>query len=133
MSSARIAVNDSSSATSSELQDQITLALLANGGVGRIQATLQQRLDEAGWTEQVRSYVTKLFRSGECTTFFEALEKIKSQVAIEGLETSSGGGKKSSTANGTDSRQELSIPKSAADGGVEAVRKELALICEAKK
>lgn len=129
MSSAKVGVNGASSASSPELQDQITLALLANGGVGRIQNALQQRLDEAGWTEKVRDYATKLFRSGECTTFFEAFERVKSQVSIEGVDNASG--KRRNQTNGT--TDELVIPKAAAEGGVEAVKKELMQICEVKK
>lgn len=129
MASTKVGVNGTSSASSTELQDQITLALLANGGVGRIQTALQQRLDEAGWTERVRDYVTKLFRSGECTTFFEALERVRSQISIEGVDIANG--KRRNQANGT--TDELVIPKLAAEGGVEAVRKELVQICEVKK
>ncbi|QIW97996.1 hypothetical protein AMS68_003514 [Peltaster fructicola] len=126
--SSKVAINGASSATSPELQDQVTLALLQNGGVDRIQAVLQQRLDEAGWSENVRDYVTKLFRSGECTTFFEAFERVKSHITVEGAET---GRKK--TANGTAGVPDLSIPKTAAEGAVDAVRKELIQVCELKK
>ena len=38
--------------TARDLQDQITLALLANGGIARIQTALRQRLDEAGDEEE---------------------------------------------------------------------------------
>ena len=128
MSSTKISVNGSSTSSTPELQDQITLALLQNGGVGRIQTALQQRLDESGWTENLRSYVLQLFRSGECTTFFEAVEKVKKHINIEGVETTSKKG-----ANGVSDVPNLSIPRPAAEGGVEAVKKELALVCELKK
>lgn len=127
---AKIAVNGAGSGTSPDLQDQITLALLQNGGVGRIQTALQQRLDEAGWSENLRDYVTRLFRSGECTTFFEAMDKVKRRVGVEGVEEENG---KRSAVNGDSDALDLTIPRSAAEGGVEAVRKELEGVCEMKK
>jgi hypothetical protein len=108
-----------------ELQDQITLALLANGGIARIQTSLRQRLDEAGWSENLREYVLQLFRSGECTSYFEAMEKVKARVRLEGRDEENG------HANGRDAG--LVVPVAAADGGVEAVRKELEGVCEMRK
>lgn len=110
--------------TARDLQDQITLALLANGGIARIQTALRQRLDEAGWSENLREYVLQLFRSGECTSYFEAMEKVKARVRLEGRDEENGHGH----ANG-----ELVVPVAAAEGGVEAVRRELEGICEMKK
>lgn len=104
-----------------DLQDQITRALLTNGGISRIQSSLRQRLDEAGWSENLREYVEGLFRSGECTTYFEAMEKVKARVRLEGRDEDNGHG------------AELVVPVSAAEGGVEAVRRELEGVCEMKK
>lgn len=104
-----------------DLQDQITRALLTNGGISRIQCSLRQRLDEAGWSENLREYVEGLFRSGECTTYFEAMEKVKARVRLEGRDEENGHG------------AELVVPVSAAEVGVEAVRRELEGVCEMKK
>jgi hypothetical protein len=111
--------------TARDLQDQITLALLANGGIARIQTALRQRLDEAGWSENLREYVLNLFRSGECTSYFEAMEKVKARVRLEGRDDENG------SANGHEGS--LVVPVAAAEGGVEAVRKELEGVCEMRK
>lgn len=108
-----------------DLQDQITLALLANGGIARIQTALRQRLDEAGWSENLREYVTQLFRSGECSTYFEAMEKVKSRVRLEGRDEDAG-------VDGVDGA-DLVVPVTAAEGGVEAVRRELEGVCEMRR
>ncbi|OQO09161.1 hypothetical protein B0A48_06052 [Cryoendolithus antarcticus] len=100
------------------VQDQITLALLANGGIPRIQAAFRQRLDEAGWSENLRNYVTGLFRSGECTTFFEAMEKVKERVGLEGRDGFEG---------------ELVVPRSVGEEVAGVVRRELEGICEMGK
>jgi hypothetical protein len=113
--------------TARDLQDQITLALLANGGIARIQTALRQRLDEAGWSENLREYVLQLFRSGECTSYFEAMEKVKARVRLEGRDEENGNGH----ANGQEGS--LVVPVAAAEGGVEAVRKELEGVCEMRK
>jgi hypothetical protein len=105
-----------------DLQDQITLALLANGGIARIQTALRQRLDEAGWSENLREYVLQLFRSGECASYFEAVEKVKGRVRLEGRDDED-------IVNGS-GRDGLVVPVAAAEGGVEAVRRELEGVCE---
>ncbi|KAM0719535.1 hypothetical protein Q7P37_003665 [Cladosporium fusiforme] len=121
----KIPVNGTSTtnpAAANAMQDQVTLALLANGGIARIQTALRQRLDEAGWSENMREYVTALFRSGECTSYFEAVEKVKAKVKLEGRDEEDG-----------IAAEDLVVPIAAAEGGVEAVRKELEGICELEK
>lgn len=120
----KIPVNGTSThpTNAAALQEQITLALLANGGIARIQTALRQRLDEAGWSENLRETVTQLFRSGECTTYFEALEKVRGRVKLEGRDDEEIG-------NGKGGQDGLVVPVSAAEGGVEAVRRELEGVC----
>jgi len=112
-----------------DLQDQITLALLANGGIARIQTALRQRLDEAGWSENLREYVTGLFRSGECTTYFEAMEKVRARVRLEGRDEDADAEAEGIKAGSGD----LVVPVAAAEGGVEAVRRELEGVCEMRR
>lgn len=119
----KVAVNGNTSGANPSVQDDITLALLQSGGIARIQSTLRQRLDEAGWSEYLRNYVTGLFRSGECSTYFEAMEKVKAQVKLQGRDDEEG-----AVATGG-----LTIPMSAAESAVGAVTKELREVCEMKK
>lgn len=116
---AKIQVNGASSGNDPDIQSQIIAALLQNGGVKRIQDTLKQRLDEENWSQDLRNYLINLFRSGEASTYDEAWNKVMQQMRAGG-----------STANGANgSTINLSIPQSAKDGGVEAVKKELTGVC----
>ncbi|KAI6790662.1 hypothetical protein KC360_g7736 [Hortaea werneckii] len=118
----KVQVNGASSGVEPALQSQITTALLQNGGVKRIQDTLKQRLDEEGWSENLRNHVTAMFRSGEATTYDDAMAKVLQQIRA-GQDDGSNGAHASG----------LAIPQSAKDGGVEVVRKELMGICELDK
>ena len=95
-------------------QHKITLALAQNGGLKRIEDTMRQRLDEAGWSQNVKEYATKLFRSGEATTFDDAYGAILKQININGEGHARAPG-----------APDLRIPRDAKVGGAEALKKEV--------
>ncbi|KAK3067209.1 hypothetical protein LTR53_016050 [Teratosphaeriaceae sp. CCFEE 6253] len=109
----KVQINSATSAQNPTTQSQISTALLSNGGIKRIQETLQQRLDEDGWSQALREYTIKLFRSGEATTYDEALNKVMAKIRASG------------GSDGVD----LRVPESAKVGGAEAVKRELERVC----
>ncbi|CAK1355310.1 hypothetical protein CB0940_00953 [Cercospora beticola] len=114
----KVAVNGALSAYNPSTQDSINLALLQNGGIRRIQTSLHERLDAAGWTQNVRDYVEKLFRSGDAQSYDEAMKLVMQHVALQG-ENGSG-----NITNGTGG-PDLTIPREVAKDGAEVVKKEL--------
>ncbi|KAK0266598.1 hypothetical protein LTR91_007465 [Friedmanniomyces endolithicus] len=106
-----VQVNGTTSGHDPNVQSQISTALLQNGGVKRIQQTLQQRLDEEGWSQNLREYIVRLFRSGEATTYDDALGKVMQHI------------------RGSAGEPDLQIPQSAKQGGADAVRRELEKVC----
>lgn len=126
-STKKIEINGATSGTDSALQNDITLALLQNGGVARIQRSLKERLDEAGWSQALREYVEHLMRSGEASTYDEVMGKVMQQIKAPPTSSQSNG------VNGSAHAPNLRIPQSAKEGGAEQVRKELEQIVEMKK
>ena len=121
----KVAINGDTSGWNPTVQDQITLALVQNGGLKRIQTTLKQRLDEEGWSEQLRNYCTRLFRSGAAVTYDDALTIIMRRIQAGEADP-----------QGVDDgvpAPDLSIPSIAQHAGADAVRKELAGVVEKKK
>ena len=114
----KVAVNGASSAYNPSTQDSINLALLQNGGIRRIQTSLHERLDAAGWTQNVRDYVEKLFRSGDAQSYDEAMKLVMQHVALQG---ENGNGNMTNGTGGPD----LTIPREVAKDGAEVVKKEL--------
>ena len=114
MADRKVPVNGTTSAYNPNFQDQVNLALLQNGGIKRIQTTFQERLEAAGWTQNVRDYVEKLFRSGDAASYDEAMKMVLQNVSI-----SEGGG----SANG--SVPDLTIPRDVVKDGEAFVKKEL--------
>ena len=113
----KVAVNGETSGWNPTKQDEITLALKQNGGLKRIRATLQQRLDEAGWSEDLRKYCTHLFRSGAAATYDDALTIIMRRIAAETADP-----------DGIDDgvpAPNLSIPSEVQHAGADAVKREL--------
>lgn len=119
----KVAVNGNTSAYNPTTQDQITMAMLQNGGIARIQTAFSNRLDEAGWSQNLRQFVDHLFRSGEAQTYDEAMKIVMDRVFLAAPDE---GGK---AANGTAAAAgDLTIPRDAARDAAEVVKKELAKV-----
>ncbi|CZT25785.1 uncharacterized protein RCC_11454 [Ramularia collo-cygni] len=122
----KVAINGTTSIYNPTTQDEITMALLQNGGVRRIQNTFQQRLDEAGWSQNLREYVERLFRSGEAQTYDDALKIVMQHISLQ----SQG---QESKANGNGGVPDLTIPRDAAKDAAATVKKELAQVVKMDK
>lgn len=125
----KVPVNGSSSYGADSLQNQITGALIANGSIPTIQTALLHELQASGWTTYLRTYVTQLVRSGECTKYDEIMDKVleESLKGITGDRTRAVNG---NTVNPNRPGQEMRIPDAAIKEGVKVVRKELEAVCE---
>jgi hypothetical protein len=115
---------------SPELRNHIYSALLSGDGIRNIEGTLDRQLAESGFKDELRRYVTDIFRSGQATTAEEArslaMEMIKQQ--------SSGGEGLTNGTNGTNGNHtdeyDLKIPQKAVVEGTKTVRRELEKVCE---
>ncbi|KAK4636230.1 hypothetical protein CLAFUW4_01733 [Fulvia fulva] len=125
----KVTVNGTAAAYNPTTQDTIMMALLQNGGVARIQRTFQERLDETGWTQALRTYVENMFRSGEVTTYDQALKKVSDRISLQGAEDDT----KSNGVNGVGGASDLTIPREAANDAAESVKKELAQVVKIEK
>jgi hypothetical protein len=120
----KVEVNGDTSGWQPEVQDQVIMALLRNGGIKRIHETLQQRFDESGWSQNLRDYVTHLLRSGAAKTYGDVeaivLRRIESGVADpQGQD------------NGVPAPN-LSIPSEAQHAGADAIKREMAAVVKKK-
>ena len=130
----KIAVNGSTSGYTPSVQDDITIALLANGGIQRIQKSFQQRLDETGWSQRLREYVERLFRAGDAITYEDALQIVMQQVVLQAPGAEETGARSGKRVNGeTSTGPELVVPREAARGAAETVKKELANVVKMEK
>ncbi|KAF1824772.1 uncharacterized protein K489DRAFT_369610 [Dissoconium aciculare CBS 342.82] len=125
----KVTINGSTSGYNPTTQDNITMALLQSGGVTRIQNAFQQRLDEAGWTQNLREYVERLFRSGDATTYDEALRMAMQHINMPSADDDSA----TANGNGHADAPNLTIPRDAAKGAAETVKKELAKVVKMDK
>jgi hypothetical protein len=124
----KVTINGSTSGYNPTVQDNVTMALLQSGGVTRIQNTFQQRLDEAGWTQNLREYVERLFRSGDATTYDDALRMVMQHVHMPSADDDA-----MTNGNGHGDAPNLTIPRDAAKGAAETVKKELAKVVKMDK
>lgn len=79
-----VQINGDSHGWDPDLRSAITIHLQQNGGLNRIQSTLRQRLDAAGWSQALKEYCVQLFRSGAATTYDEAWNIIMKRINLNG-------------------------------------------------
>lgn len=112
---------------SRDLRNNIYSALLSGDGIRNIEATLDRQLAESGFKDELRRYVTELFRTGQATSVDEAkgmaMERIRSQMD-EGKDGVNG------RSNGYEGEYGLKIPRKAVVEGTRSVRRELEKVCE---
>jgi len=107
---------------SPQLHDTLSNALLEAHSVPAIEAVLSHELAQSGWTNELRAYIQKLVRSGECTNYQQILKRVMATVTT-GKE--GGDGEKEKNGDGGEAKAELRIPEKVVREGVKVVRKEL--------
>jgi hypothetical protein len=127
-----LSASEANNHISLELRNNIYSALLSGDGIRNIEGTLDRQLAESGFKDELRRYVTDLFRSGQATTVDEAralaMAKIKQQM--QGEDDQSNGANGLNGANGEDQKYDLKIPNKAIVEGTKGVRKELEKVCD---
>ncbi|KAF1847055.1 uncharacterized protein K460DRAFT_363164 [Cucurbitaria berberidis CBS 394.84] len=122
---------------SQELRNNIYSALLSEGGIRNIESTLDEQLRASGFKDELKRYITDLFRSGQATTAEEArnlaMESIKAQMQTAQTNGTTNG------VNGTSNNSndlvdandyKLKVPDEAVRQGTKGVMKELEKVCD---
>ncbi|KAF2126559.1 hypothetical protein P153DRAFT_297523 [Dothidotthia symphoricarpi CBS 119687] len=109
-------------------RNQIYTALLSGDGIRNIESTMTHELQASGFMDQLKDYITDLFRSGQATTMEQArtmaMDKIKQQQR---------GAKSANGANGSASEAveyDLKVPQKAVAAGAKTVQRELEKVCD---
>lgn len=117
-----------------ELRNNIYSALLSGDGIRNIEGTLDRQLAEAGFKDELRRYVTDLFRSGQASTVEEArtlaMEKIKQQMREEQGNATNGVNGINGNHPEDSQKYDLKIPHKALVEGTKSVRRELEKVCD---
>ncbi|KAJ4362428.1 hypothetical protein N0V83_010521 [Neocucurbitaria cava] len=123
------------SGISQELRNNIYSALLSYGGIRNIESTLDEVLRREGFKDELRRYITYLFRSGQATSAEQArdlaMEKIRE--AMQSSKTNGTTNGTNGTSNGTVDGSEdynLRIPHEAIKAGTRSVQEELDKVCD---
>ncbi|KAF2825972.1 hypothetical protein CC86DRAFT_382936 [Ophiobolus disseminans] len=119
---------------SRELRNNIYSALLSGDGIRNIESILDRQLAESGFKDELRRYVTELFRSGQAATVDEAkvlaMDRIRQQMADD--QTNGTNGANGTNGNHVDDSNlyDLKIPHKAIVEGTKSVRRELEKVCD---
>ncbi|KAH7371046.1 hypothetical protein BKA66DRAFT_425039 [Pyrenochaeta sp. MPI-SDFR-AT-0127] len=133
-----ITTDQAQSGISQEFRNNIYSALLSEGGIRNIESTLDEQLRASGFKDELKRYITDLFRSGQATTAEEArnlaMERIKEQMRSASSESSTNGTTElNGISNGISEDAgdyKLKIPDAAVKEGTKTVMKELEKVCE---
>jgi hypothetical protein len=102
------------------IHEALSTALLESRSIPAIERVLSQSLAESGWTTELRAYIQRLVRSGECTNYQQIVKRVMGAVVAEGEGGEEGKGRK-----GEREREELRVPEKVVKDGVRVVRGEL--------
>ena len=123
----KVPVSSTSSYTSDPAFAQnLRTALVANSSIPTIQETLHNELQRTGWSANLRTYVTALMRSGECTNYEDLMERVLNE-ALNGLEGPD------EVVAGKESEGQgpgLKIPDTVKDKGVKVVKTEIRKVAD---
>lgn len=119
----KIPVNSTSSYSSDSLQNQIVAALIANGSIQTIQASLLYELQASGWTTALQNFITTKVRNGECTKFDDLITLVMDE-SMKTVNVEKG------RSNMSDAKNGLKIPENAIKESIKVVKKELEKVCE---
>jgi len=108
-----------------DLRNNIYAALLSGDGIRNIESALDRQLAESGFKDELRRYITDLFRSGQVATVEEARALAMEKIREEGANGVVGNG-----VNGNGDEYDLKIPRKAVVEGTKSVRRELEKVCE---
>ena len=142
MTSNNTTTNGTTSGSDLNKQDEVIFALKQNRGLDRIHAALDLRLRESGWMQDLREYLTRLFRSGAITTYDDAMKVVSRLVSFEGNNSLEVGnqinesGLTEADIRDMDKRfppPNLTVSRDAQQGGADAVIKEIRQITKPKK
>jgi hypothetical protein len=110
-----------------KIYKELTDTLVSAHAIGRLEAALTQNLSATGWTSNLRTYITTLLRSGECSSREEVLAKVMAAIS-QGMdqgkaETTSS---KKGAANASQTESEgVAIPQEIVKDGIKLVKAEL--------
>ncbi|KAK8163793.1 hypothetical protein IWX90DRAFT_240131 [Phyllosticta citrichinensis] len=134
-----VTVSSSATTLNPATQAALTSALLSANAIPRIQSALQQSLQESGWTHSLQSYVLKLLRDGECTTYEELMARVMAEcrpgdTATDNKDKDKDSANGDGAVNGTSSKNgsgvDIKVPDRAVREGIRAVRKEIERVCD---
>lgn len=136
--SVSVTTSQAQSGISQELRNNIYSALLSGDGIRNIETTLDECLRSTGFRDNLKTYITFLFRSGQATTAEEAyrlaMDKIREHMRDASAELSNGTNGTHGSTNGNgdaaDADVDLKIPKEAISKGTKVVMKELEKVCD---
>lgn len=115
------------SALPSALRNNIYSTLLSTGGIRNIESALIQLLQTSGFQQQLRDYITDLFRTGQATTANEAYElamaRIRECMAAGERETGRNG--VNGDGDGVVEPLDLRLPSEVVREGSRVVKREL--------
>ncbi|KAI8932031.1 hypothetical protein NX059_010925 [Plenodomus lindquistii] len=117
------------------LRNNIYSALLSGPGIRNIEATLDESLRSSGFRDNLKTYITYLFRSGQATTAEEAyrlaMEKIRETMSeMNGKADTNGNGHADGDDGEGGPEVDLKIPKEVVNKGTKVVMRELEKACE---
>lgn len=124
-----------------DMRNDIYSALLSGTGIRNIEATLDHEMQASGFKSNLKAYIIQLFRSGECTTFDQAMARVNEKIRHDTQQAKANGSSTSATTNGVNGTNghskdkesddyNLNLPDEVVTAGARTLGVELDKVCD---
>ena len=117
-----------------DMRNDLYSALLSGTGIRNLEATLDHEMQASGFKSNLKAYITQLFRSGECTTFDEAMARVSEKIRhdTQQAKSSATNGVNGTNGHSKDAADEhnLRLPDQVVTAGARTLGLELDKVCD---
>ncbi|CAI6340926.1 unnamed protein product [Periconia digitata] len=114
-----------------DMRNELYSALLSGNGIRNVESTLDHEMQASGFKSNLKAYVTHLLRSGECTSYAQALDRVLDKIRSDSQQQPKPNGVNGTNGHAKDADDyNLRLPDEVVTAGARTLGVELEKVCD---